>query len=139
MGSNIWKLIEPLGLLTAFSFGFALLNYVMKFAHKQWISKLGPEYAKQVGLYRQVMKLVIQYHKLAGFVAVLGLSAHFGIAFSLGLIRLSGLISAGLLIAVFLLGVYGAFIKKKSKGLWIILHRLVAASLVISIFIHAVL
>lgn len=139
MQLTLWKFIEPLGLITAFSFGFALLNYVLKYIHKTWIVKLPPEYKDWVTRYRLIMKLVIKYHKLAGLVAVIGLSTHFTVAFSSGLISLSGLISAGLMITIVLLGIYGAFVKKSPKGKWLVIHRLAAAALAASIFIHVVL
>lgn len=129
-------LIGFLGWVTAVSFGIALLNYFMKLINKKFINKLSKEKKPLIDLYRRLMKIVIKYHKLAGIVATLAVLGHFFIAFSSNHIRITGIISAILMIILFFIGAYGAFVNKTRKGLWIKLHRLVAFSLIITIGIH---
>lgn len=133
---NTRDLIGILGWVTAISFGVAILNYFMKFINKKYINKLGKEKKQIVDLYRKVMKIIIRYHKLAGTIAVISVLTHFFIAFSNGRISISGIIAAILMVLIFILGFYGAFINKKIKGSWLKVHRLIAFALIIAIAIH---
>lgn len=132
----IGQVIGLFGWITAISFGIALANFFLKRINKHWISKLPKEHEKWVKLYRTVMKYFIKYHKLAGMIAVVSVLTHFGIAFNNGYSSITGFTSAVLMITMALLGSYGAFIKKKSTGAWILVHRSVAFLMILSISVH---
>lgn len=133
---QLGDLIEFLGWVTAISFGIALLNFFSKLIHKHYISKLGKDKKVWVDYYRKLMKLVIRYHKVAGTVAVAAVLTHFTVAYSNGFLRLTGIVSALMMISIFLLGAYGAFVNKNYKGNWLKIHRLMAFALIFSIGIH---
>lgn len=124
------------GWITAISFGIAVANFFLKRINKHFISKLPKEQEKWIKLYRTIMKSFIKYHKIAGMIAVISVLTHFGIAFYSGYTSITGFVSAVLMITMVLLGSYGAFIKKKSTGTWILVHRIVAFFMIISISAH---
>jgi hypothetical protein len=129
-------LIGLLGWVTAISFGLAILNYFIKFINKKYISKLGKEKKQIVDLYRKVMKLIVRNHKLIGTVAVVSVLTHFFIAFSSNHVSLTGIIAASIMVVIFILGVYGAYINKNYKGMWLKVHRIMAFTLLLAIAIH---
>lgn len=135
---QLGDLIEFLGWVTAISFGIALLNFISKFVHKHYISKLGKDKKVWADYYRKVMKLVIRYHKLAGTVAVTAVLTHFTVAYSNGFLSLTGIVSAVMMSIIFFLGMYGAFVSKNYSGNWLRIHRLVAFALIFSIGIHII-
>lgn len=135
----LWELVGLLGWVTAISFAVALSNYLVKFVHKKWISKLPKTYESWVLRYRVLMKWVIKLHRPAGFVAFIGLLSHFALAFSQGRLSLTGFISAIVLLGTFSMGIYGAFFKKSPKGSWLRLHRLMAFALIVTISAHVLL
>lgn len=131
-------LIELLGWLTVISFIFAMLNFLLKFINKKYISKLGADKKQLVTLYRKIMMPFIKLHKVAGTIAVVSLLTHFYIVFSSGRFSITGAIAASILIAIFILGFYGAFINKNFKGKWLKVHRILAFCLIIAIGIHII-
>ena len=130
-------LIRLLGWTTALFFCLAFLNYFVKVVNKRYINKLGKEKKQFVDNYRKIMKLVIKNHKLFGIIALVTMLIHFYVVFSAHLLRLTGIISALLLLAIVILGVYGAFINKNKKGVWLKIHRILPFILLIVIIIHA--
>lgn len=133
---EIGDLIGILGWVTAISFGIAILNFFVKYINKKYINKLGKEKKQIVDLYRKIMKLIVKNHKLVGTIAVFSVLAHFFIAFSSNRISITGIIAALLMATIFVLGVYGAFINKSYKGMWLKVHRTMAFALLIAIIIH---
>lgn len=129
-------LINFLGWVTAISFCLAILNYFVKYINKKYINKLGKDKKQIVDLYRKIMKLIIKNHKLLGTIAVVSVLSHFLIAFPSNRIRITGIIAAVLMFIIFSLGVYGAYINKNYKGLWLKVHRIIAFSLIVAIVIH---
>jgi hypothetical protein len=129
-------LIGPLGTLTAITFGLALLNFFVKFINKKYISKLGKDQKHFIDLYRKFMKLIVKYHKFIGIISVSLLSIHFYTAFSSNRISTTGIISAIIMLVLFLLGIYGAYINRTIRGNWLKVHRVLAFLLLISIVIH---
>ena len=129
-------LIGFLGWVTVISFGISISNFFLKYINKKYINKLGKEKKQIVDLYRKVMKLSIKNHKLAGTIAVFAVLAHFFIAFSAKGISITGIIAASLMVIIFILGIYGTFINKNNKGIWLKIHRLIAFALIIAIAIH---
>lgn len=128
--------MESLGILTALFFGLAILNYFVKLVNKKFINNLGKDKKPMVDLYRKIMKLIIKNHKIFGVLAVVALLAHFFIGFASNSIKITGIIAAVLLVATFSLGVYGAFINKNKKGVWLKIHRIVPFILILAIGLH---
>lgn len=133
---NTGDLIGLLGLVTAISFSIAILNFFVKYINKKYINKLGEDKKEIVKFYRKIMKLIIKYHKVAGTIAVISMLTHFFIAFSSNRISITGIIAGLIMVTIFLLGVYGAFINKEYKGKWLKAHKILAFFLIIAIAIH---
>jgi len=133
---NSRDLIGLLGWVTAISFVIAILNYFVKFINKKYINKLGKEKKKIVDMYRKIMRIIIKSHKLAGTIAVISVLTHFVIAFSSSRISITGIIAAILMVIIFIMGFYGAYINKNIKGMWLKFHRLIAFALIIAIAVH---
>jgi len=133
---NNKDLIELLGSVTVISFSVAMLNFLLKFINKKYINKLGEDKKQIVTLYRKIMIPFIKLHKVAGTIAVFSVLTHFYIAFSSGRVSITGIIAALLMITIFALGFYGAFINKNYKGKWLKVHRILAFCLIVAIGIH---
>ena len=133
---NNKDLIELLGSVTVISFSVAMLNFFLKFINKKYINKLGEDKKQIVILYRKIMIPFIKLHKVAGTIAVVSVLTHFYIAFSSGRVSITGLIAALLMITIFALGFYGAFINKNYKDKWLKVHRILAFCLIVAIGIH---
>jgi len=118
------QLIGLLGWITALSYGVAISNFFVKYINKKYISKLGVAYKQIADFYRVIMKLVVRTHKLAGVIAIISLTTHFLIAFSRNIIPATGVIAAVLMFIMLFLGIYGAYINKSYKGLWLKVHRI---------------
>ncbi|MCB2292815.1 hypothetical protein LGK95_04595 [Clostridium algoriphilum] len=127
-----------LGSIAVICFGIAIANYFVKYIHKKYITKLGKDKKEIVVLYRKIMKIIIKNHKLAGTIAIFAVLAHFSIAFSISRISITGLIAALFMLTIFFLGVYGAFINKSHKGMWLKVHRGMAFALLVAIVIHLI-
>ncbi|SHH46263.1 hypothetical protein [Clostridium grantii] len=132
------NLIGILGWVTIISFTIAILNFVMKYINKKYINKLGKDKKQIVDMYRKIMKIVVKNHKLAGTIAVVSVLAHFIIAFSANRIKITGIIAAAIMASIFALGIYGAYINKTRKGIWLKIHRLLAFALVVAILVHII-
>lgn len=136
---NSGDFIGFLGWVTGISFGLAILNFFVKYVNKNFINKLGKDKKQIVDLYRVAMKLIIKNHKLVGTIAVVAVSTHFFVAFSAGDIKITGIIAAVLMLIIFILGVFGTYIKKSNKGIWLKIHRIISFALIIAISIHVLL
>jgi hypothetical protein len=126
------------GALTIFFFTATILNYIVKFVNRKFgkeISKY-PQFKK---VWMTFMRILVKYHKYFGFATVASLLMHFAIQANFRWISTSGLIAAGVMLSQLLLGMYGAYIDKKRKGLWFVTHRMVSVALVVTIFLHVVL
>ena len=126
------------GIITVISFGIAISNYFVKYIHKKYINKLGNEKKQFVNIYRKIMKIIIKNHKLIGTIAIFSVLIHFFVAFSSNRISITGIIAALFMVIIFFLGVYGAFINKNHKGLWLKVHRAMAFFLLVAIVIHVI-
>ena len=131
-------MIGFLGWVTAVCFGLAILNFFVKLLNRKYISKLGKEKAQLVSAYRKVMKIVVKNHKVVGIVAIICVLIHFTIALISHRILLSGIIAAGLMLSLFCLGFYGAYINKNFRGKWLKIHRVAAFAVLLAILTHAI-
>lgn len=125
-------LSELLGTITAITFFLAILNFFVKYINRKVVVKLGKEYKVIVNFYRQGMKIVVKNHKLIGIISAIALVIHYSFVH----FKTSGAIAGILLITVTLMGIYGAYINKNYKGLWLKIHRILAFVLMAAIFIH---
>ncbi len=129
---------ELFGWLLIISYVGTLLNYVLKFINKKWGKKLlTSEGRKKV--FGILMKIFVKNHKYFGFATVLFLLLHFLMQFSRFGLNISGGIAASLLILQVLLGVYATATHKPRKGLWFLLHRIIAVLMILGIAFHLLL
>jgi hypothetical protein len=131
-------LLGLFGIITVISFSIAISNYFVKYIHKKYINKLGNEKKEFVNMYRRIMKIIIKNHKLVGTIAIFSVLIHFYAGFTSNRISITGLIAALFMAIIFLLGIYGAFINKNHKGMWLKVHRIMAFVLLAAITIHII-
>jgi len=127
-----------LGWIVAGGFGIAMLNFVLKFVNRKYIAKLPKDKKKVIDAYRLVMKYVVKYHKLIGIITTLAVIVHLVLMSVFVEVSITGIASMVIMLCIFLLGIYGAFINKNYKGKWLKVHRLLAFLLVIMIGIHII-
>lgn len=125
-----------IGWIVVWGFVFVMLNFVLKLINKKFISKLPPDKKKFVDNYRTVMKYVVKYHKLAGIMTSLIIIIHLVLMSIFVKVSITGLIAMALMFGIFFLGIYGAYINKNLKALWLKIHRGLAFLLVIAIIVH---
>lgn len=133
---GIEDLLILLGWITAISYSMAVSNYFVKYINKKYISKLGEAHKEIIKRYRRIMKFIVKNHKWIGTIAILSLMVHVALAMRFNRIMLTGIISASLITAVFLLGLYGSYINKGHRGIWLKIHRILAFLLIIAVVIH---
>jgi len=126
------------GIITVISFSVAISNYFVKYIHKKYIIKLGNEKKQLVDLYRKIMRIIIRNHKLIGTIAIFSVLTHFFVGFLSNRISITGIIAALFMFIIFFLGIYGAFINKNHKGMWLKVHRVMAFVLLVAIVIHVI-
>lgn len=126
------------GIITVISFSVAISNYFVKYVHKKYIIKLGNEKKQLVDLYRKIMRIIIKNHKLVGTIAIFSVLTHFFVGFLSNRISITGVIAALFMFIIFFLGIYGAFINKIHKGMWLKVHRAMAFVLLVAIVIHVI-
>ncbi|MCI1969020.1 hypothetical protein [Clostridium luticellarii] len=125
-----------LGWITIWGYIIALLNYFMKYVNRTYISKLSNDRKQYKDLYRFVMRYIVKYHKIAGIVASIAVIGHLYLMYSFRGLSISGLVAAAVMLAVFILGVYGIFINRNMRGSWVKIHRILAFTLIVLIGFH---
>jgi hypothetical protein len=125
---------ELFGLLIILFYVLAVLNFCFKFLNRNYRDKLkkNEEFYK---FYMKILKFFVKYHKYFGGAAVLMILIHFYIQFSRFGISVTGCIAAGVMLLQVGLGIYGQVQKKRSKT-WLMMHRGIAALLLIAILVH---
>lgn len=114
----------------------AIANYLIKYVNKKFISKLSSDKKKYVSIYRVIMKYVVKYHKIVGVVASIAIMAHFYIMYTTRGLSVPGFAAAIVMWILFILGIYGVYVKKNVRGKWVKVHRLLAFALIVLIIIH---
>ncbi|PRR83221.1 hypothetical protein [Clostridium luticellarii] len=125
-----------LGWITIWGYIIALLNYFMKYVNRTYISKLSNDRKQYKDLYRFVMRYIVKYHKIAEIVASIAVIGHLYLMYSFRGLSISGLVAAAVMLAVFILGVYGIFINRNMRGSWVKIHRILAFTLIVLIGFH---
>jgi hypothetical protein len=125
------------GALTIFFFTATILNYIVKFVNRTYGKEIAknPEFKK---IWMKIMRFFVKYHKYFGFAAVASLLIHFYLQATFRWVSASGIIAAAVLGSQLLLGMYGAYIDKKRKGLWFMTHRAISIALVVTILFHVI-
>ena len=137
-GLHMEELGKLFGALTIFFFGLTILNYIVKFVNRKFAKEIAmnPEFKK---IWMMFMRILVKYHKYFGFATLASLLIHFLIQSNFRWVSASGLIAAAVLLSQLLLGMYGAYINKKRKGLWFVTHRMISVALIVTILLHVAL
>ena len=127
---------EFLGILTAFLFGLAILNYCVKFVNRKWVIKL-PKESKFKKSYQSVMKFLVKNHRFFGFGAAATMVAHVVVQILFRWVSVTGLITAGLAVVTVVLGIIMFKAKKRTPAmLWA--HRGSVIALIVAFVVHVV-
>lgn len=123
------------GALTIFFFMATILNYIVKYVNRKYGKEIAknPEFKK---IWMKFVRFFVKYHKYFGFATVASLLIHFYLQATFRWVSASGIIAAAVLGSQLLLGMYGAYIDKKRKGLWFVSHRAISIMLFITILLH---
>lgn len=124
------------GSMVVVGFIFVMMNFLLKYLNKKVISKLSSDYKDFVSIYRRVMRIFIKYHKPAGIITSMLVLVHFILMSVFFRVSVTGIIAMILMLIIFLLGLYGAYINKNFKGKWLKIHRVLAFLLCLAILIH---
>lgn len=125
---------ELLGGAIIFFYSLTILNYVVKFVNKKFKKQINKNKTFAAN-YMKFMRFIVKNHRYFGFLAVLFLVLHFLIQFTTYGLSITGAIAASIMILQIILGIYGFKVKKKGKS-WLMIHRTVAAMILIAILIH---
>lgn len=129
---------ELLGWITVWGYGIALFNFFIKYINKKYVNTVFKDKKGFVKVYRVIMRYVVKYHKLAGIIASIALIFHFYLMYTVRGLSVSGLIAAIFIWIIFILGIYGVYIKKSVKGNWVKYHRIIGFILLILISFHII-
>lgn len=125
------------GWVIVISYILTIMNYVMKAVNKKW-GKVIRKNEKLKGPWQFLLTFVVKNHKLFGIITIIGILVHFYIQYNRWGFVISGVIAAGLMILQAGLGGYGFYKKKSRKGLWLIVHRIIALLLFVAIAYHLI-
>lgn len=130
------ELGELFGFLIIMFYALALLNFCLKFLnrHCQDILKKNEGFYK---FYMKRLKFFLKYHKYFGGATIVMILIHFFIQFTRFGISITGGIAAGLMLLQIGLGVVVGNQKSKNK-VWLIVHKGIAALLLVAILIHII-
>lgn len=125
------------GWIIVISYGLTILNYFVKLINRKFGKQLS-NYPKLKKVLSKVTPFIVKNHKIFGLITLGGILVHFYIQFTRWGFIVSGALAAALMVFQGMLGAYGAFVNKKRKGLWFILHRTIAVILFIAIINHLI-
>lgn len=128
------KLANLFGWIGLWGYVFALLNYFVKYINKRYINKIGKN--KFTNAYRGIMKYIVKYHKIAGIIATASILIHFYLMLTKGKVSVTGVIAALIMIIVAILGVYYYGIKKRARGSWVKVHKILSIILIVFVVFH---
>lgn len=135
---NVYDLAKLLGWVVFIGYLIAMLNFLFKFLNRNFVSKLSKQKQKFIHIYRLIMKYIVKYHKLVGIITAIFVIIHFIVMSVYVEVSITGVIAMSILVVISMLGIYGGFIKKNAKGVWLKVHRILAFSLLIAILVHVV-
>lgn len=123
---TIFQFGRFLGYTTVFFYVLTLMNYVVKYVNKNHFK-----------VNKTVMKYMVRYHHIWGFLAVAALIGHMSIQFNYFGFNPTGFTAAVLLLFQAGLGAFGK--KNRKVKWWLPLHRFVAVAMVVAILVHVLL
>ena len=115
-------------------YGLAVLNYVLKFLNRNFSSAIKKNDSVKK-YFNMLLKLIVRYHKVFGFLTVLFFIVHFLIMYFTRGIKITGLIVATLMLVQIIHGIYGTRMKKRTKA-WLYGHRIIPILIAIAIAVH---
>ncbi len=130
------ELGEFFGILIIIFYSLAVLNFVIKFLNRHFKDTLKKN-EKFYAFYMKLLKFLMKAHRYFGGATILLILVHFFIQYSQYGLNITGGIAASVMFLQIGLGVYGQVKKKKGKA-WILIHRSIAALLLITILIHII-
>ncbi len=133
----MYRLGGFLGILTTVFLGLALLNYVLKWINKRWISKL-PKTSRFKAAYLKVMKFVVQKHRWFGLGATVAMVAHLILQITYAWVSRTGLIAAALLVINGMIGAWMHYKQKGKRGPLLMVHRAMGVLLIAAIAVHVI-
>lgn len=126
------------GWLIVIGLVITLLNYIVKFAYRKWISRLDKEFTFRKA-YIKIQRLIVSYHRFFALFTTIMLIMHLAIQVQYRWVSKTGLIAAALMVANVFLGVYGHYYKKRKKSAWLYMHRAIAVLAALAIILHIAL
>ena len=133
----MYRLGGLLGILTTVFLGLALLNYILKWVNKRFVSKL-PKTSKFKGIYIKVMKFVVQKHRWFGLGATVSMLAHLILQITFAWVSTTGLIAASLLVVNGFIGAWMQFKLKGKRGPFLIVHRAMGVLLIVAVTVNVI-
>jgi len=130
------ELGEFFGFLIIFFYSLAVLNFCFKFLNRNYRDMLKKN-EKFYTNYMEALKFFTRYHKYFGGATILMILIHFFIQFSNYGINITGCAAAGTMLIQIGLGIYLQK-QKGTKKVWLMVHRVVAVVLLITILIHII-
>ena len=130
------ELGEFLGVLTAFLFTLAVLNFCIKFVNRKWVMKLPKESKFKQG-YTTGMKFLVKNHRFFGIGAAVLMVAHVVLQILFKWTSVTGIITAALAVVTVMLG--GIMFKAKKRTpamLWA--HRGAVIALILAFLAHVI-
>lgn len=133
----MYRLGGLLGILTTVFLGLALLNYILKWVNKRFVSKL-PKTSKFKGAYIKVMKFAVQKHRWFGLGATVSMLAHLILQITFAWVSTTGLIAASLLVINGFIGAWLHFKLKGKRGPFLMVHRAMGVLLIAAVAVHVI-
>ncbi|NLB18285.1 MAG: hypothetical protein GX825_06060 [Syntrophomonadaceae bacterium] len=125
------------GWLITLGFLLTLSNYPVKAIYRSYISHL-PTQSKSKRIYMRVQKFLVANHRYFALFTTVMLVLHILIQLLYRWFSWTGFVAALLMVANGFIGAYGHYVKKKRKSAWLIIHRLTAVLLILTIIAHLV-
>ncbi len=125
-----------LGVLTAVLFGFAVMNFVIKWVNRKWIVQLPKESALKKH-YLSVMKYLVKNHRYFGFAAVGLMLLHVVLQLVFKWVSLTGIVAAAFAVLALVLGVI-LFRRKKRTPALLWAHRSAVIALAATFVVHVI-
>ena len=129
-------LAQVLGWTVAGVCAAALMNFLLKQISREYLKTITEKNADFTASYRAFMRFMVRNHRYFGIAAGILLLVHAGAVVASGVTSLTGIAAGLLLLALTGLGLYGFYVRKNPRGVWIHMHRGTAFILALSVIIH---
>lgn len=129
-------LAQVLGWTVAGVCAAALMNFLLKQISREYLKTITEKNADFTVSYRAFMRFMVRNHRYFGIAAGLLFLVHAGVVVASGVTSLTGIAAGLLLLALTGLGLYGFYVRKNPRGVWIHMHRGTAFILALSVIIH---